>query len=154
LSVQYFEDFVVGGTRRFGDYEVGEQEIIEYASRWDPQPFHVDAESAAASVFGGLTASACHTFAICTLLSISHPVPIQMVAALGMEEMRFPNPVRPGDRLSIESEWVALRESRSRPDVGIVTSRGTLSNQDGVPVMTMKSSFMVQKRQRAEAELS
>jgi itaconyl-CoA hydratase len=68
------------------------------------------------------------------------------VAALGFEEMRFPSPVRPGDRLSFVSECIARRESRSHPNIGIVTQRSTLTNQNGLPVMTMRVSFMVEKR--------
>jgi itaconyl-CoA hydratase len=84
------------------------------------------------------------------VLTGRHPDVIMNVAALGFEEIRFPNPVRPGDRLSLASECIARRASRSRPDVGIVTMRSTLANQNGRPVMTMKTSFMVAKRPRVE----
>jgi len=150
LATLYFEDFTVGTTRSYGGYQVSKEEIIEFARRWDPQSFHVDEASALASVFGGLTASACHTFAISSVLTSRHPDVIKNVAALGFEEMRFPNPVRPGDRLSFASECIDRRESHSRPDVGIVTMRSTLANQDGRPVLTMKTSFMVAKRPRVE----
>ena len=146
MAILYFEDFTIGSTRGFGGYEVTKEEIIEFASRWDPQPFHVDEAVAQASVFGGLTASACHTFAIISVLTSRHPDVIKTVAALGFEEMRFPNPVRPGDRLSFVSECIARRESRSRPTIGIVTTRGMLKNQDGLPVLTMQTTFMVEKR--------
>ena len=151
MATLYFEDFVIGATRSYGGYEVSKEEIVEFARRWDPQPFHVDEAVAQASVFGGLTASACHTFAISSVLTSRHPDVIKNVAALGFEELRFPNPVRPGDRLSFASECIDRRESRSRPDVGIVTMRSTLANQDGRPVMTMKASFMVQKRPAPES---
>ncbi len=146
MSTLYFEDFTIGSARSFGGYEVTREEIIAFARQWDPQPFHIDDDYARNSVFGGLTASACHTFAITSVLTSRHPDVIKTVAALGFEEMRFPNPVRPGDRLSFVSECVARRESRSRPGIGIVTTRSTLMNQEGLPVMTMKASFMVEKR--------
>jgi acyl dehydratase len=146
VATLYFEDFTVGSTRSCGGYEVTREEILEFARKWDPQPFHTDEAAARASVFGGLTASACHTFAISSVLTSRHPDVIKNVAALGFEEMRFPNPVRPGDRLLFVSECIARRESRSRPNVGIVTQRATLTNQDGLPVMTMRVSFMVEKR--------
>lgn len=146
MRILYFEDFQLGTTRAFGGYEVSRDEIVEFARRWDPQPFHVDEDMARASVFGGLTASACHTFAIASVLTARHPDKIATVAALGMEEMRFPNPVRPGDRLGFAAECVERRESRKHPELGIVTMRSTMSNQDGQPVMTMKTVFMVAKR--------
>ena len=146
MATLYFEDFTIGSRRSFGGYEVTREEIIEFARRWDPQPFHTDEAVAQASVFGGLTASACHTFAISSVLTSRHPDAIRTVAALGFEEMRFPNPVRPGDRLSFVSECIDRRESRSRPNIGIVTQRSTLMNQDGLPVMAMRVSFMVEKR--------
>lgn len=146
MAILYFEDFTIGSTRSFGGYEVTKDEIVEFATRWDPQPFHIDESIAGASVFGGLTASACHTFAITSVLTARHPDTIATVAALGIEELRLPNPVRPGDRLSFFAECIDRRESRSRPNLGIVTSRSTLSNQEGAPVMTMKTVFMVLKR--------
>lgn len=148
MAVLYFEDFTPGSTRRHGEYEVTREEIIAFASKWDPQPFHVNETAAQASVFGSLTASACHTFAISSVLTSRHPDTIRNVAALGIEEMRFPNPVRPGDRLSFVAECIAARESRSRPHLGIVTSRSTVMNQDGLPVLVMRTTFMVEKRQR------
>jgi acyl dehydratase len=146
MATLFFEDFTIGSTRSFGGYEVTKAEIVEFASRWDPQPFHVDEEQARVSVFGGLTASACHTFAITSVLTSRHPDTIATVAALGIEELRLPNPVRPGDRLSFFAECIDRRESRSHPTLGIVTTRSTLSNQGGLPVMTMKTVFMVAKR--------
>ena len=146
LATLYFEDFPTGSTRSFGEYEVTRDEIIEFARKWDPQPFHIDETVAQSSVFSGLTASACHTFAISSVLMSRHPDITKTVAALGFEDMRFPNPVRPGDRLSFVSECIARRESRSRPELGIVTQRSTMMNQDGLPVMTMTASFMVEKR--------
>jgi acyl dehydratase len=149
LESRYFEDFTVGSVTTFGHHDVTRKEIIAFASQWDPQPFHVDDASASASVFGGLTASACHTFSISSLLSSRQPESVKYVAMLGLDEMRFPNPVRPGDRLSMVSECVEARESERRADVGIVTTLSTLSNQEGLPVLTMKSTFMVEKRPRA-----
>lgn len=149
MATLYFEDFTLGSTRSFGGYEVTKDEIVEFASRWDPQPFHINEDLARASVFGGLTASACHTFAITSVLTSRHPDTIATVAALGIEELRLPNPVRPGDRLAFYAECIDRRESRSRPQLGIVTSRSSLVNQDGQPVMTMKTVFMVLKRPAA-----
>jgi acyl dehydratase len=146
VAILYFEDFPIGSTQRSAGYTVTRDEIIEFASRWDPQPWHLDEASARASVFGGLTASACHTFAISGALSSSLPDQLQLVAALGMDELRFPNPVRPGDRLCFISECIDRRESRSRPNIGIVTNLFTMVNQEGLAVMTMKATSMMHKR--------
>jgi acyl dehydratase len=151
VGMLYFEDFTIGSTRSFGGYEVTKEEIVEFARRWDPQPFHVDEALAQASIFGGLTASACHTFAISSVLASRYPDTTKAVAGLGIEEMRFPNPVRPGDRLSFVDECVERRESRSRPTIGIVTMRATMMNQDGQPVMTVETTFMVEKRRPQDA---
>ncbi len=150
MAICYFEDFTIGSKRSSGAYEVTKEEIVEFATKWDPQPFHIDEDHARASVFGGLTASACHTFSICSVLTARHPDEIATVAALGMDNMKFPNPVRPNDRLSFVSECINARESASRPSLGIVTSESTMMNQDGLPVMTMKTTFMVRKRPSSE----
>jgi len=146
MATRYFEDFPVGSTQRSPEYLVHKEEIIEFATRWDPQLYHTDESSARASVFGGLTASALHTLAISGALIRRCPDQLATVAALGMDELRLPNPVRPGDRLSLVVECLERRESRSRPNVGIVTASSTMTNQDGLPVMTMKSTFLLQKR--------
>lgn len=150
MGVLYYEDFTIGSTQQSTEYTITKDEIVEFASRWDPQPFHIDEASAQASVFGGLTASACHTFAISGILTSRLPDQLKTMAGLSMDEVRFPNPVRPGDRLCFLSECIGRRESRSRPDVGIVTTLSTMMNQRGIPVMTMKATFMVQKRPRKD----
>jgi len=142
----YFEDLTVGRTLRAGPYEVTKDEIVEFASRWDPQPTHTDEALAQATIFGGLTASGCHTFAISSVLAKRLPQRIKSVAVLGTDELRFPNPVRPGDRLWYSCECLDGRVSQSRPTIGIVTIRAALRNQNDLPVMTMKTTIMVEKR--------
>jgi acyl dehydratase len=146
MATKYFEDYEIGSVETVGDYLVEENEIIEFARRWDPQPYHIDADAAKASIFGGLTASACHTFAICTRIFHDEAGDVAMVASLGHEEVRLPSPVRPGDRLAMTSEVLERRKSRGHPGVGIVTTRASMRNQRDEIVYTMKTSFMVQMR--------
>lgn len=142
----YFEDLTAGRTLQAGPYEVTKDEIIEFASRWDPQPTHTDEARAQASIFAGLTASGCHTFAISSVLAKRLPARIKSVAVLGTDELRFPNPVRPGDHLWYSCECIDGRVSRSRPTIGILSMRAALHNQNGLPVLTMKTTIMVEKR--------
>jgi acyl dehydratase len=146
MGFLYFEDLTVGRTLHAGPYDVTKEEIIEFASRWDPQPVHTDEAGAQASIFGGLTASGCHSFAIASLLAKRLPERMKSVAVLATDELRFPKPVRPGDQLWFVSECIERRASASRPMIGIVTMRVTLRNQNDLPVVTMKTTFMVEKR--------
>jgi acyl dehydratase len=146
MGFLYFEDLTVGKMLQAGPYEVTKEEIIEFASRWDPQPTHTDEAGAQASIFGGLTASGCHSFAISALLAKRLPERIKSVAVLATDELRFPRPVRPADQLWFVSECIARRASRSRPTIGIVSMRVTLRNQNDLPVVTMKTTYMVEMR--------
>ena len=146
MATLYFDDLQIGYRSRVGEYTLERDEIVDFASRWDPYPFHTDEDAARASIFGGLTASSVHLFAICTALFHRDPNPIAVLAMLGKDEMRFPNPARVGDRLSYETECIELRPSRSRPDRGIACLRDTLSNQDGEPVLTQTVTLMVSRR--------
>lgn len=128
------------------DYEVTREEIVEVAGRWDPQPFHLDDEAAAATDFGGLVASGLHTFAASIALGAREVPRTAAVAGLGMDELRMCHPVRPGDRLQQTTEVVEVRPSRSRPDRGIVRGRRTVRNQDGVVVFTYLLTWMVERR--------
>jgi len=142
----YFEDIEVGSTSRAGEYAVTEAEVLEFGRRFDPRPFHSDPLAAASSAFGGLVASGCHVFCIRSwLASRLEPRPA-LVAGLGLESMDLPNPVRPGDRLSLHVEVLDKRRSTSRPDRGIVRMRNTIVNQGGEPVMTLVAKLMVHCR--------
>lgn len=148
-ALRYYEDFTVGDTRKVGSIRVSRDEIVEFASRFDPQPFHIDEEAARASIFEGLTASSTHTFAIASLIHHQSDEEIALVANLGSEKLRFPAPLRPDDELTLVSECVAARVSGSRPELGIVTTRGLLTNQRDEVVMDMTTTFMVQRRPSA-----
>ena len=97
-----------------GEYIVSKKEVLEFAGKWDPQPYHIDETKAKASIHGGVIASATHTLAISFLLRHQIESDVADVAGLELDEMQFQHPVRPGDRLSITIEYVARRESRNR----------------------------------------
>jgi acyl dehydratase len=149
MAIRYFEDYEIGEQNATGDHLVTAEEIIDFAGRWDPQPFHTDERKAEQSVFRGLTASGAHTFAISVLLRHQFTPKPAVIAGLGYDELRFPNPVRPGDRLFFRSECVEKRESRSKSDRGVIVFRAEVLNQDSQPVATMKSTVMVARRPAA-----
>ncbi len=146
MTRKYFEEFRVGEQRTAGEYLVTEEEIIEFASKWDPEPFHVDRDAAQASVFAGLTACGSHIIAIRTWLIHRLPNKAHVLAGLGIDELRFAAPVRPGDRLSLTIECVEARPSSSKPDRGIVRSLLTVANQKGETVLTSNEAVLVARR--------
>ena len=116
MTSGYFEEFEVGDSRKAGPYFVSKDEVIQFAKRYDPRPFHIDEAAAARSVFAGLSASAAHTFAIFISLTNKFQPPVRVIALLGYDELRLPNAVRPGDNLYLESTTLEKRESKSKPN--------------------------------------
>ncbi|MFG3596055.1 MaoC/PaaZ C-terminal domain-containing protein [Bradyrhizobium sp. RDI18] len=147
MAVLYFEEAEVGKLRTAGPYHVSKKEIIEFAQKFDPQPFHVNEEAAARSVFAGLTASGAHTFAIViSLLGRSQPYSLRILAGLGWDELRLPTPVRPGDELDLEVAILEKRESKSHTDRGIVRNQIHLRNQKRETVLQCINSVLVARR--------
>ena len=142
----YFDDIEVGYHSTVGTYTLTETEVVEFASTWDPQPFHIDKAAAEASIFGGLIASSLHLFAICTRLFFDHEDRIQIMAMLGKEAIRIPNPARPGDVLTYSTECVAKKASASRHDRGVITLSDTLANQRDEPVLTQEVALLVARQ--------
>ncbi len=144
--VKYFDDVVVGELYDFpGVRLLTKEEIIRVASEWDPQPFHVDEEAAAASIFGGLVASSVHLFSIAVKLAATATEKRAAVSALGFDDVKVLQPARPGDTLRYRSRCIAKRESKSRPELGIVQSCGELFNQDDVVIFTLTSAALFAK---------
>ena len=146
--MRYFEDVEVGSIARFGDYAVTREEVIDFAHRYDPQPFHLSDEAAAETHFGRLSASGWHTCAM-TMAMIVEQLERHGEAGLGspgIDELRWLKPVHPGDRLHCESEVLEKRRSASRPDMGIYRSRMTVFNQDDIAVMRFVSNSMIATR--------
>jgi acyl dehydratase len=142
----YFDDLQVSNRRLVGTYVVSKDEAIEFASRWEPQPYHVDARAAEASPYGGLTICSLHLFAICTRLFLQQDDPVAVTGMLGKDEVRFPRAARPGEELRYYTECIEKRLSRSRAGAGIVSLRDTLSNASGETVLTQKVTLMVATR--------
>jgi acyl dehydratase len=140
----FLEDLTVGQTFRSSTVPVDPDRLKAFAAEFDPQPFHLDEAAAAASLFGGLVASGWHTAALTMRLMVESEFRIAggLVGA-GVEEIRWPRPVRPGDLLHVEVEVVGVRPSRSSPDRGIVRIRSKTLNQHGDPVMEQIANLIV-----------
>ena len=144
----YFEDMEVGAERVFGSYDVTREEVIEFASKYDPQPFHLSDEAAAKTHFGRLAASGWHTAAM-VMAVIARAVVNEEQAGLGspgIDELRWLKPVYPGDTLHVRGEILDKTPSRSRPEMGSFRTRTTVTNQDNVPVMTFVSIVLIRRR--------
>lgn len=147
---RYFEDFSAGDVERFGHYEVTRAEVLDFASRYDPQPFHLD-DAAAQPVFGRLAASGWHTASMCMRMMVDHWAAdgTQSLGSPGVDEIRWLTPVHPGDSLRVEIEWQALRRSRTRPDRGIAQQQVTVFNQHDVAVMRFAGTLFLACRSPA-----
>src|SRR5207245_3532947 len=128
---RYFEDYIPGAVFEYGEIRVDEAEIIEFARRFDPQDMHVDPEAAARGRFGGLIASGWHTAAMMMRLVVENFLPkAASLASPGIDELRWLEPVRPGDALRIRVTVLEAIPSRSRPDRGMVRRVVEALNQD------------------------
>jgi acyl dehydratase len=147
LSERYLEDFAVGQTFGSGRLRIDKEQIFAFAAEFDPQPFHLDEAAARHSIFGGLVASGWHTAALTMrLLLDSELKPAGGIIGAGLDECRWPRPVRPGDELRIESEVLEVRPSKSRPEQGLVKLRTTTLNQDGEAVLIHVVNLVVLRR--------
>ena len=147
----YFEEAEVGETRKAGPYLVSRNEIIRFAKQYDPQPRHIDEEAAAHSIFGGLSASSAHTFAIFISLTTKlQPRRLHVLAGMGWDELRLPNAVRPGDELDLEATILEKRESKSKSDRGIIRNQILLRNQKRETVLQCISNILVARRPNAK----
>jgi len=141
LKLIPFESFEIGQVQTFGAYEVTEAEVIEFASKYDPQFFHLDAEAAKTSLFGGLCASGWHTCAMTMAMLVENMKGKgRSLGSPGIDKLKWLRPVYPGDILSVRMEVTGLHPSQSRPTIGIVTSTVTVSNQTPTPVMEFVSN--------------
>jgi len=146
--MQYWEDIEIGARSSFGRYEVTREEVIDFASKYDPQPFHLSDEAAAQTYFGRLSASGWHTCAMMMRMLVDH-MKTQDQAGLGspgIDELRWLKPVYPGDTLRAESVVIDKTPSKSRPDMGSYRGATTIFNQHDEPVMTLKSIGLIRRR--------
>jgi len=150
---RWFEDYQVGQVERFGHYEVTREEVIEFASRYDPQPFHLDDAAAAANpIFGRLAASGWHTAAMAMRMLVDQGLKngILSMGSPGVDEIKWLKPVYPGDTLNMQVEVIGTSLPRSRPDIGFVKFRTTVYNQNGETVMRQIASNIQPRRSVAE----
>jgi acyl dehydratase len=135
-GLRYFDDYVPGATHDCGSVAVSEAEIISFAKQFDPQPFHVDPETAARGPFGGLIASGWHTAVLVMRQLVDHYLSEEAsLGSPGLDEMRWPYPVRPGDTLRVRATVLEARRSLSKPDRGIIKTVIEAVNQDGRTVI-------------------
>ena len=146
MSGLYLEDLHVGQRFSSGTHALDEDQVIAFASQFDPQPFHLDAAAAGAMFFGGLVASGWHTAAITMRLLVLGGVPIARGLIGVGAELSWPRPTRPGDVLRVESEVVEISPSRSRPDRGMVKVRSETRNQRDEVVQVLEARMMVPRR--------
>jgi len=146
MSQRFFEDLKKGDRFKSRTDNVSEEQIISFAREFDPQPFHLDSAVARQTMFQGLIASGWHTAAITMRLFVQTLNFAEGVIGLGVDELRWPNAVRPGDALQVETEIIDLRVSRSKPSHGIVRLRNVTVNQRGEIVQTMSASALVLRR--------
>ena len=132
---RYFNDLSEGEPLNCQPILMTREAIIEFALKYDPQPFHTDEKAASESVFGGLVASSLHTLSACTRSVVEAQGDIAILSGVGMDEAKMFNPVRPGDILSVEAWWTDLKRSRSKPDLGFAAIRCKVTNQKGEPVI-------------------
>lgn len=149
----YFEDLEIGAEAYYGSYEVTREEVLEFARKYDPQPFHLSDEEAAKTHFGRLSASGWHTCAM-TMAVIARYVVKDEQAGLGspgVDELRWLKPVYPGDTLHVRGKIVDKRPSRSKPEIGSFWTQTIVTNQDDVPVMRFTSIVLIRRRPGGEA---
>jgi acyl dehydratase len=144
----YFEDLEIGRETYFGAYAVTREEVIDFARKYDPQPFHLSDEEAAKTHFGRLAASGWHSCAM-TMAVIARYVVADEQAGLGspgVDDLRWLKPVYPGDTLHVNSKIVSATPSRSKPEIGSFRSECIVTNQDGVAVLTFTSIVLIRRR--------
>lgn len=147
----YFEDIEPGTTSSFGSYAVTREEVVDFASKFDPQPFHLSDEAAAQTHFGRLSASGWHTCAMMMAMLVANMKTLKQagLGSPGQEELRWLKPVFPGDTLSVQTVVIDKRASNSRPEMGSYRTKITVLNQHGEAVMTTIAIGLIATRPKA-----
>jgi len=152
MAKRYFEDIMEGERLFCNRVTMTRNDIIEFARRFDPQPFHTDENLAKESFFGGLIASSLHTLSACTRAVVEAQGDVAILSGVGMDEAKMFNPVRPGDVLSIEARWADLKRSRSKPRFGFAGILCKVTNQKGEPVIEYGYRYMLACRDSLQGE--
>jgi acyl dehydratase len=148
---RHFEDYPVGAIFDLGSFVLSEDDMVDFATRYDPQSMHVDRDWAAQGPFGGLIASGWHTVAALMRLIVENFLPHNGLASPGVNELRWLVPVRPGETLRAQVTITEARRSRSRPDRGLITSFVEVLNQADDPVLTMRPMNFIRCRRESLA---
>ena len=147
MNELYLEDFATGQVFASGRLQIDREQIKAFAAQFDPQPYHLDEEAAAKSVFRGLAASGWHTAAVTMRLLVEGEFrPAGGILGVGFDELSWPRPVRPGDELHAKSEVIEVRPSKSRPDRGLIRVRTTTFNQNEEAVQIYTGNLLVPRR--------
>lgn len=150
MTMIYLDDLQPGQVHHLGRRRLARDEIVAFARDWDPQPFHLDEQAAATSIYGGLIASGWHT--VCVFMRLFADGLLNRAAAMGspgVDELRWLKPVRPDDVLEGRLEILDVRPSRSKPDRGIVRARSVMTNQDGEDVLRFVATLLFRRRPEA-----
>jgi len=145
--MRYFDDFVVGERHDIpARYEMTKDEIVSFATKWDPQPFHIDETAAAKSVYGTLTACGTHVQAVVLWLASRLPEETAVIGALGYDEVRFLKAAKLGDTLRLVIECIETKPSSSKPDRGVVKNRHILMNQNDDTIFTQTTTLLIARK--------
>ncbi len=145
--VDYLEDFRTGHTYDLGTFSLSQDEIIEFATRFDPQPFHIDPAAAARSQYGGIIASGWHTASAAMRLMVDNLIPLESsLGSPGIDRLRWPAPVRPDVTYDVRYTVNSVTESKSKPDRGAVNSTTDVVDPDGNLVMSFTGVGFYRKR--------
>ena len=135
MKKRYLEDLNEGELLQCHSVSFTRDSIIDFAKKFDPQPFHTNENYAKESIFGGLIASSLHTLSACTKVVVEAQNNITILSGVGMDEAKMFNPVRPGDVLTVRAWWSGVRKSQSKPDRGFASIKCEVFNQDGQPII-------------------
>lgn len=150
-GIEYLDDFEAGRSYDIGSFSLTEAEIIDFATEFDPQVFHVDPEAAKESVFGGLIASGWHTVGCVMRLMVDNLIPAgSALGSPGIDNLRWLKPVRPGIEYRAVYTVDSVRDSKSKPDRGLITTTTELFDPDGEKVMTFSGVGLYLKRPAAD----
>ncbi len=143
---RFYEDLIDQEHLDCQTVSITQEEIIDFAKKFDPQPFHVDEIVAKESIFDGLIASSLHTLSACTRVVVEAQGDIAIISGVGMDEAKMFNPVRPNDILSVEAWWTDFKQSKSKPDRGFATIKCNVTNQNGEPVVEYGYRYLIARK--------
>ncbi len=143
MAKRYFEDINDGESLDCNKFVITREDIIEFARKFDPQPFHTDENAAKESIFGGLVASSLHTLSACTRVVVDAQGDVAILSGVGMYEVKMTNPVRPDDMLSVKAWWTDLRQSKSKPELGFAGIKCKVTNQNSQSVIEYGYRYII-----------